>query len=178
MKSLYESILDVDDNIDKIDEVIISQIKQFIKDNFKGYASCKISKRPNSDGKYEVFSDKTVEVRKKNRNITSLTNGLFIWTKVDGSFYCSSCYSLTSLEGAPKEVGGSFRCGNCRSLKSLEGAPKKIDYDFDCYYCSSLKSLEGAPEEVGANFDCQNCGKKFTEEDVKKISNIKGKIYC
>ena len=215
MKSLRESLLD-DDLIDKPNKIIKDEIKSFLKANYNG--AIEISKEPNADGKYEVSSVTYIEV--KNRNITSLTNGMFIWTNVDGSFYCSRCKSLKSLEGAPKEVRGGFRCTgcgsltslkgapekvgggfychscnslislegapkkvgddfycyNCESLISLEGAPEKVGGTFDCSYCQSLKTLEGAPKEVRRNFDCRFCKIKFTEDDIKKVSNVKGKI--
>ena len=97
---------------------------------------------------------------------------------VGGSFDCSRCKSLKTLEGAPKEVGGDFICHNCKSLKSLENAPKEVGWTFDCHNCKSLKSLEGAPEKTGRDFDCSWCGTKFTEEDVKKVSNVKNIIFC
>ena len=216
---IIESILDVEDNIDNIDESIKDQIKQFLNNNFKNASKCKISEKPNKYGKFEVSSNEKVEV--KNEYITSLTNGLFIWTniqgnficsdceslislegapeKVGGDFYCSDCNSLTTLEGAPKEVGGYFNCSRCDSLTSLEGAPKKVGLDFDCFSCNSLKSLEGAPKEVGGGFSCfkcksltslegapkevgrdfycRSCKGKFTEEDVKNVSNVKGIIF-
>ena len=215
---IIEGIFDVEDNIDNIDESIKEQIKKFLKDNFDGASSCKISDKPNNDGKYEVSSSKNINV--KNYKITSLTNGLFIWATVDSDFNCETCNSLTSLEGAPKEVGKDFNCSWCGSLKSLEGAPEKVGDDFycsnckslttlkgapekvggnfDCYRCVSLISLEGAPKEVGGNFNCNNCASltslegapkevgggfycidcklKFTEEDVKNISNVNGNI--
>jgi hypothetical protein len=40
-----------------------------------------------------------------------------------------------------------------------------------------LKSLEGAPKEVGKDIACCNCGAQFSEEDVKKVSKVKGEIY-
>ena len=151
MKTLYESLLD-DDLIDKTDKMIKDEIKSFLKENYNGVV--KISKKPNADGKYEVSSTKKITV--KNRNITSLTNGMFVWTVVRGTFGCDSCYSLKSLEGAPKEVGGDFNCNNCDSLTSLEGAPKK----------------------VGGNFYCSVCKIQFTEDDVKQVSNVRGEINC
>ena len=193
---IIESILDIEDNIDNIDESIKDQIKQFLKDNFTNASKCKISKKPNKDGKFEVLSNGDIEV--KNQQITSLTNGVFIWNnigrnfncwgckslislegapkKVGGDFICYNCKSLTSLEGAPKEVKGDFICYNCKSLTSLEGAPKVVGGDFNCFGCHSLKSLEGIPKEVGRTFCCVDCGSKFTQEDVKKISNVKGTI--
>ena len=169
---IIEGIFDTDE--DTIDKSIKDQIKQFLKDNFKGYSSCKISRKPNADGKYEVSSSKNIKV--KNYKITSLTNGLFIWTTVDSDFNCENCKSLTSIEGAPEKVGGSFDCGYCDSLTSLEGAPNRVGIDFDCSWCESLKSLEGAPEEVGGNFICRAGCKIFSEDYVKKVSNVKGNI--
>ena len=242
MKTLYESLLD-DDLVDKTDEMIIKdEIKSFLKANYNCKGSIKISEKPNKDDLYEVSSNFVVEVT--NKNIISLTNGLFIWTTVDGGFYCNNCKFLKSLEGSPKEVGGGFYCYSCNSLKSLEGAPEKVEGDFYCndcnsltslkgspkevgggfycsdcnslkslegapgkvsgtFYCSncqSLKSLKGAPEKVGESFYCYNCKSlkslegapknvkkyfncrgckiQFTEDDVKKISNVKGEIKC
>lgn len=192
---IVEGIFDIEDNIDNVDKIIKDQIKQFLKENFKGASSCKISRKPNTDGKYEVSSSKNIEV--KNNKVTSLTNGMFIWTKVGGSFDCYGRKSLISLEGAPKEVDGDFKCGRCSltslegapekvggyfscvscdSLISLEGAPKEVGWNFYCYYCTSLTSLEGAPKEVGGKFVCYQCGAKFTMNDIKKISNVKGNI--
>lgn len=93
-------------------------------------------------------------------------------------FYCSSCKSLTSLDGAPKKVGGSFNCAQCVELKSLNGAPEKIGLHFDCSNCKNLISLEGAPKIVGGSFYCFDCVKKFTTNDVKKVSKISGRIFC
>ena len=128
---IIESIFDIEDNIDNIDESIREEIKHFLKDNFKTNSTYQISKKPNKDGKFEVSSNGYIEV--KNEDITSLTNGLFIWTNIQGNFICSDCESLISLEGAPEKVGGIFYCGGC--------------------------------------------GIKFTNDDVKKVSNVKGIIY-
>ena len=242
MKSLRESLLD-NDLVDKTDEIIIkNEIEEFLKANYNCRGSIKISEKPNKDDLYEVSSNSAVEVT--NKNIISLTNGMFIWSTVDGSFFCNNCKFLKSLEGAPekveggfycigcdnlisldgapKEVGGTFDCSDCQSLKSLdsapkkvgrnfdcsnctslkslksspkevggnfdcsgckylellEGAPKEVGGDFNCSYCDSLKSLDGAPKEIGGTFYCFNCAGQFTEDDVKKISNVKNNIIC
>ena len=132
MKNLKEYIIEgiFDTDEDTIDKSIKDQIKQFLNDNFDGASSCKISEKPNNDGKYEVFS--TGDIAVKNKSITSLNNRLFIWTYIKRDFHCFNCHSLTSLEGAPKKVGIDFRCKACR--------------------------------------------KEFYEEDVKKVSNVKGEI--
>ena len=215
---IIESLFDIDDNIDKIDKDIEKQIRKFLYNNFTNFSKCKISRKPNSNGKYEISTVGDIEV--KNKSITSFTNGMFIWTNIKGNFDCANCYSITSLEGAPKEVEGSFFCNHCRSLISLRGAPEKISRGFHCSFCNSLKSLEGAPKEVRGDFNCFNCDSlislegapekigwifnchhcnslislkgapkevggsfrcgrckvKFTEEDVKKVSNVKGMI--
>ena len=153
MKNLKEYIIEgvFDTDEDTIDENIKDQIKQFLKENFKGYSKCKISRKPNTNGKYEVSSSKDIKAK---TYITSLTNGLFVWTT----------------------VGGDFFCRLCNSLKSLKGSPEKVSGNFSCRWCDSLKSLEGAPKEVGGFFSCSECGIAFTIDDVKEVSNVKGKI--
>ena len=135
-----------------------------------------------------------------NTNITGFCFVWFQWGEVGGFFSCSFCNSLKTLEGAPKKVGGHFNCVNCISLETLEGAPKETGMHFNCQGCDSLKNLEGSPEKVGLDFYCQgckslkslkgapkeverffycfNCGGQFTEDDVKKVSNVKNKIIC
>ena len=152
---IIEGIFDVEYNIDNIDESIKEQIKKFLEDNFDGASLCKISDKPNADGKFEVSSKGNIEV--KNKLITSLTNGSFIWTTIGGDFSCDFCESLTSLEGAPKKVGKDFYCKYCDSLISLEGAPKEVGGDFSCDFCESLTSLKGAHKEVGGYFNCSRC---------------------
>ena len=51
---IIESVFDIDNNIDNIDESIKDQIRQFLNDNFKNASKCKISEKPNKDGKFEV----------------------------------------------------------------------------------------------------------------------------
>ena len=92
--------------------------------------------------------------------------------KIKGVFNCSSCKNLKSLEGAPSIVDGSFICSKCDSLTSLEGAPKEIKFQFYCNRCKNLKSLKGAPEKVGGLFDCSDSGTKFNEEDVEQICDV------
>ena len=158
MKSLkvviLESILDdIDVQMREGDKFVKDTIKDFLKANFKHASTCKISRRPNSDGKYVVNAQK-IEV--KNTYIKSLTNDSFVWGTVKEFFSCAWCNSLTTLEGAPEEAG-SFICSYCDSLTSLKGAPKKVANNFKCSDCKSLTSLEGAPEEVGGVFTCSSC---------------------
>ena len=109
MKTLRESLLD-DNLIDKTDKMIKDEIKAFLKENFIGASSCKISKNPNADGKYEVSSTKNIEV--KNYNITSLTNWSFIWIEVRGDFKCYGCAGKFTIEDIKKvsNVRGEIKC--------------------------------------------------------------------
>ncbi len=92
---------------------------------------------------------------------------------VGGSFDCRN-NNLTSLEGGPEEVGGGFSCID-NELVSLEGTPLVINGDFDCSW-NQLTSLEGGPEEVYGDFWCSNNPVEFTEEDVRTVCNVSGKI--
>lgn len=100
------------------------KVRTFLKKNYSGEFI--ISKTPNEDGKFEVSSNGYLNA---DSDITSLTNGDFIFTKVL-DFDCHYCYSLKTLEGAPKEVR-KFYCNDCSSLKSLKGAPQKVK-KFNC----------------------------------------------
>jgi len=106
-----------------------------------------------------------------NNSLTSLEGAP---TSVGGSFYCDH-NSLTSLSGAPTSVGGSFDCSN-NKLTSLDGAPTSVGGSFYCIN-NSLTSLEGAPTSVGGSFCCSNNKVRFTEQDVRKVCKVKGKIY-
>ena len=133
MKTLYESLLgDIDTTLaDNCTDTIKNLIKDFLRKNYGNFKFCKISSKPNKDGKYIVNSEYAVSVR--NPDCTSLTNMYFIFGTVKGNFICS--------------------------------------------YCPRLTSLEGAPKNVGRDFYCNDCAVKFTKEDVKRVSNVKGEIY-
>lgn len=169
-------------------------VDEFIRNNYTWTKGFTISNKPNKDGKYEVYCAGNMSVQ--NRNITELTNDLFIWKEIRGSFFCARCEKLTSLKGSPEKVGGTFDCMECSKLKSLEGAPKEVSFGFncsscesltslegapekveyfDCSYCDSLTKLKGAPKEVRLEFICNDCKKQFTENDINNVS-LAGKI--
>jgi hypothetical protein len=104
-------------------------------------------------------------------NLTSLEN---CPKTVGGSFYCGH-NKLTSLDGATEYVGGSFYC-SFNNLKSLQCAHIIVGGDFYCYD-NELKSLFGAPETVGGDFYCYNNPGNFTEEQVRAVCDVKGKIF-
>lgn len=171
---IHESLLDDFDAVSSASATEIkNEIKQFLKDNYKKPSNFKISRKPNNDGYYEVDCSKYTNIF-TNNNIMSLTNNLFIFVNVKGSFYCSYSRNLTSLEGSPKEVDGDFFCTNCNNLTSLEGSPEKVKGSFNCTFCDNLTSLKGAPKEVGKHFYCYSCKNLTSLEGVPE--KVGGKI--
>ena len=173
MKSLKEYI--AEGLLDRVKNKEVNHeaiIKEFLKDNYKINGSYTI--KGTKDG---FVVDVKGYIKVINKDITSLTNGLFEFGEVSGEFLCYYCKNLTSLEGAPEKVGGTFECHNCKALTTLEGAPEKVGESFYCSECILLKTLKGAPKEVGGSFQSSNCGIEFTEEDVKKHTTVAKKIY-
>ena len=73
------------------------------------------------------------------------------------------------------KIKGNFSCSR-NKLTSLEGCPSKVNGNFNCIY-NELTSLEGCPSKVNGDFDCSRNPGNFTEEDVRKVCDVKGKIY-
>ena len=95
---------------------------------------------------------------------------------VGGDFWCTNNPKLTSLKGAPETVVKNFWCTDT-NISSLKGAPKTVGEDFWCNDTPKLTSLKGAPKTVVKNFYIQNAGRKFTEEEVRAVCDVKGKVY-
>jgi len=163
----------------------ISQVSEKLKNRLRKLKLIKLS-----DGRFDVFGD----VDFRDLELTSLLEIPIRIRRVDGDFWCFSnqltslegapervdgdfsCIwnNLTSLKGAPKFVGGSFDCHD-NQLTTLKGAPERVDGSFYCYN-NQLTSLEGAPKYVGGNFDCSPNPKHFTEEEVRKLIDVRGKV--
>jgi hypothetical protein len=119
------------------------------------------------NGKWHVKRDLSL----CSKNLTSLKD--LNVEIVDGSFDCSY-NSLTSLEGAPKEVGESFWC-HYNSITTLTGAPREVRGNFWCDH-NKLTSLEGALREVGGSFICNNNDLTSLKGTEKII--VKGDFFC
>ena len=187
MKSLKESLLNSQRNylFKENAGVVDASVEEYINDNYD--VDGKLSFYPsvkNNQVSYVVNCKGTVKV--SNRNILKLTDG-FEWGEIDGTFDCSDCKNLTSLEGAPKEVGSNFICSDCGKLTSLEGAPEEVGEFFFCYNCNNLRSLEGAPEKTNGGFGCGKCrnlrtlegapkyvGGDFDCSDCRNLTSLKG----
>ena len=94
---------------------------------------------------------------------------------INGHFFCSN-NNLTSLINAPKSVDGVFLCSN-NKLTSLKGSSVSVGIiNFDCSF-NNLTSLAGAPKTVDGDFSCGFNDIKFTEEQVRAVCDVKGKIF-
>ena len=74
-------------------------------------------------------------------------------------------------------VTGYFNIGDNRNLTSLKNCPNKVNEYFRCSYCPKLESLEGCPKVVSKTFYCSDCKRRFTNEEVMSLSEVKGYIY-
>ena len=72
---IIESIFDIEDNIDNMDESIREEIKHFLKDNFKTNSTYQISKKPNKEGKFEYSIGRIVKVDDKHIRLDSWNYG-------------------------------------------------------------------------------------------------------
>ena len=109
-----------------------------------------------------------------NMNLTELPE-ILKDISVGGHFFCHN-NKLTSLINAPKSVDGVFLCSN-NKLTSLKGSSVSVGIiNFDCSF-NNLTSLIGAPTYVGGSFSCGFNDIKFTEEQVRAVCDVKGKIF-
>lgn len=155
---LYEaSLLDeIEDTLSVTsDDLRRKAVEKFIEDNYLVARGVKISATPNKDDKFEVSVRGLVRVNPyKKKELTSLTNGDFVWKKIDGYFDMSWMDNLETLEGMPREIGGSLYMNNCPKLKSLDGFPKSV-----------------GKKDSGSMIYINRTGtpKFFTADDVKKV---------
>ena len=72
-------------------------------------------------------------------------------------------------------VNGYFGCRD-NGLVSLEGCPRTVGGDFSCSV-NRLVSLEGCPKTVGRDFFCIHNERKFTEEEVRNLCDVKNAVF-
>lgn len=122
---IKESLLDDEDDLANCDEeLIISYLNEYYE--FGG----KLPGRPSDPNSLYIIENGEVSVKSSvcvyNHSIEHLTNGLFRFKYINGSFSCENCPNLKSLEGAPQYVKANFSVHNCSNLKSLEGGPQYV----------------------------------------------------
>ena len=110
-----------------------------------------------------------------------------------GSFYCSLCENLTSLEGAPKEVGGVFYCKSCDKLEEsgiylvqdgqyydVFNLPKDKEFVINGDLYISRYSFKRLPDLsnviVKGNFNCSWCENLTSLEGAPK--EVGGDFSC
>ena len=91
------------------------------------------------------------------------------------NFYGLGLTSLLEIPIKIRKVTGDFDYSD-NYLRDLEGAPEHVGRGFYCIL-NLLISLRGAPKYVGGNFVCFGNFKQFTEEEVRKLVNVRGKVY-
>lgn len=149
---------------DKIITIIkYSSIKQVINYNHFSYLIVDILP-------YDLLST--------NEKLKKIINGSYTINKdgtvdVKGDVYLSR-YKLKKIPFKFNEVTGNFYC-NQNQLMSLKYTPKYVGGGFNCEG-NQLTSLEGSPESIGGWFFCSDNSKKFTEEEIRSVSDVKGNI--
>lgn len=120
----------------------------------------------------------------------------FKFGKIQGTMWLTKNLQLKTLENSPREVYGDFVIYENRfsdfiggpelvtgdfsanfnmSLKSLDGSPKKVGGNYSICFCSGLQDIKGISKEIGGNLELSK-NMKFTEDDFRKYSDIKGKV--
>ena len=104
-------------------------------------------------------------------NLTSLGN----LRSVNGFLSLNWCDKLNSL-GNLKSVNGYLDLYSCENLTSL-GNLQSVNGNLDLYKCEKLNSL-GNLQSVGGDLNLINTplSKKYSEEEIRQMVNIKGKI--
>lgn len=98
--------------------------------------------------------------------------------KAKHSYEILNCESLESLEGFPvNSTPGNLSLCEC-GLKTLKGAPVTVGGTFNIRGCKNLLSLDNFPTTVRGSVYAGNCGGRFTEEDIRAVSNVKRKVYA
>lgn len=175
----------------------IANIKQEMSDEMKAMYNAKIGKimqtaSKNSDGTYDVDGDVDLEHMTMDENALNqaaenpdfdyeaehlkyVVNELPItFRKVTGYFSIAN-NDLTTLVGSPREVGANYLAFGT-NIQNLIGSPEKVGGSFDVSENYNLTSLEGAPKEVAKNFYISESRNKFTEDEIRKIVKVGGKV--
>jgi hypothetical protein len=105
-------------------------------------------------------------------NIETLGN----LVRVEGNLDLAFCQNLESL-GDLKYVGGSLNSAFCQNLESL-GNLEYVGDGLDLFDCENLKSL-GNLVRVGGYLGLKSTrlSKKYTEEEIRKMVEVVGKVY-
>ena len=168
MKSLYESLLDNFENLEKSQDKEL--VGEWFKENVKG--KYKIVALKNNTVK--VWGDILIKDYKED-------NFPFTISFMSGNVSIEKCPNITSIKGLFADlmtIEGSLTINNCPKLTSLEGCPMIVHGALSLTGNSSLKSLEGAPEIVHGTTYVMKNGKRFSKEQVEKYIKMPMRIVC
>ena len=128
-----------------------------------------ISKGYGTDGTYDIIVSKNdcvvnvdgdIRMRQTRGGYNSLTNGMFRFGTINGSFY-ANYQNLTNLEGSPREVRSEFSIEHNMSEFTCEGGPDKVG---GIKLGNNCISLEDMPQDAGSYFYCT----------ASKLKSLKG----
>ena len=115
-------------------------------------------------------------------NGTMWLNGLGLKTlencpkEVTGDFVIYD-NKLENFIGGPEIVGGYFAANMNLSLKSLDGSPKKVGGKYSILSCMLIEDISGISPEIEGDLEIRKILKfKFSDDDFRQYSNIKGEI--
>jgi len=73
-----------------------------------------------------------------------------------------------------RKVTGYFDC-LCNGLNTLEGCPDEVGEWFRCS-ANPIETLDHFPKKIGGDLYFSNCSVEATDEELRKISEIDGRI--
>ena len=183
-KQVYKN--DASDGIQANDTDLESLVSLHLPKDFYGYIYASNNKLKNLVGSPEIVHGEFV----CNHNPLMSLEGA---PKAVLDFHINSC-DLKSLAGGPEEAYDYHVHNN--ALVNFVGAPKICRKDVHAYF-NKLSSFEGLPERIegdlfvsdnqfttlqyfpkyiGGDVDLRNNPKKFTEQEVRAICEVKGQV--
>ena len=141
------SILDKDpeffENCDK------DIIMRFISDNYWTLPESVTIRLDENTGMYIV--DINGPVALGNKKLKSLTNGIFRFGTINGSFFCVGSDYLENLDGRPHTVKGSFVCTNCKNIKDTRDLSRIANEDSEQDICEVFDDFSNLLERNNGN---------------------------
>lgn len=157
----------------RTDDRVERMIKTYIRNGIHGYLDLS---EMNLDKIPEILKGITLDGSLNvgvNPKIKTLENSP---SKIMGSFRCHST-GISDFVGGPEYVGRGMYCYHCPKFKSFVGSPKHIGPSgFTVVVEHRLDSIDGIPEVIEGDFNIFASSVNFTEQDIRKICDVNGKI--
>ena len=166
MKTLYEFISEgILDNVEDslVNGSTYAAVEEWLNNTYN------IAKGAGSDGTYEIIVSKNdcvvnvngdIRMRQTRGGYDSLTNGMFRFGIINGSFY-ANYQNLKNLEDSPREVRSEFSVEHNMCEFTCEGGPDKVG---GIKLGNNCISLEGMPYDAGSYLYCKE----------SKLKSLKG----